>query len=568
MKPIMRSILGRTSKTVPIGILVFVASIQFIWATTYYVSSTQGDDTNDGISISTPWKSTSRIYRCALGIGGNKLAPGDSVLLKTGDSFDGPIWLNASGSQPSPITIDRYGTGPNPIIYGDHPSATWSAVSNHAGIYSTPIWSAPNIQAVYDVNGTNYAPINRGTNGLDAWLSTFTPKNWGIDSGNVYIATTDGNAPPRMHLFEWSAFVFNGTNIICQNLDIRNSNIGFVDGNGWNTLRNCSVQDTISMSIMVESHAIFSEVCSNYCTRAGDTAIYFLGASNCWAHHNTIYQVGGPTQGQGMYVLGCYIPPGEMCGMGLQQGINNLMEFNTISNVYGSFFDYWLEVGSEVRFNYGFHSWGAAYPDGTGLKFHHNILNCDGGPGLGATHDYDPVKSPAPDAGPNLVYNNVLYGFTSYGLFSPAANSSNVVVRNNLIVAKTTNDIFVDINSGYNPDYNVYYCMAGAPKGWSWNNTRYSTLAAYQAASGQEAHSLYADPRFFSTNPVTAADFQIKATSPCVNAGQNLKTAGLLAPAQSYQDFLGILIPQGAGPDIGAYELPTPAPPTNLHKVP
>jgi hypothetical protein len=461
------------------------------------------------------------------------------------------------------VTFDRYGTGPNPIIYGDHASQVWTNVPG-TSVYGGP---APgNLQAVYDSNGTNFTQVARGTNTLSAWLATFTPKKYGLDGSAIYIYPASGGVPLQMHLFEWSAFICQSTNITVQNLTFAASNIG-ISAKSFGKIRNCTVQDTLSMSILLSTAAQGNEVCSNYCTRAGDTSIYFYQGSNNWAHHNTIYRVGGATNGQGVYILNCYVPPGEMCGMGMQQGVSNIFEFNTISNVYGSFFDYWLEVGSDVRFNYGFHSWGAAYPDGTGLRFHHNILNCDGGPGLGGGHDYDPLKSPAPDAGLNLIYNNVLYGFTSYGLFSAAANSSNVVFRNNLIVAKTSNDTFVDINSGVNSDYNAYYCMSGAPRGWGWNGTGYATLATYQAASGQEAHSIYADPQFVSTNPITAADFQIKTTSPCVNAGQGLKAAGLLAPAQPYQDFLGTPIPQGAGPDIGPYEriLPQLLPASNLH---
>lgn len=526
-----------------------IAQIQFAGATTYYLSSSQGSDTNSGTSVEMPWMSFSRVSIKANST--NKFAPGDSILLKAGDIFNGPLRIGNSGSNGSPVTIGRYGTGTNPVIYGDHPSLTWSAVGGYSGVYSADPGLGANIEKVYDVNGQQYNVRRQGSDDLNTWLAKFVTNDWGFAYPLVYIRTPDSNPPPQMHLFEWATVYASANYITIENLDIRQGFFGIGAVAASHVIsRNNSIQDGFNIGIYYGSKCSYGEIATNLVTRTGETSIYLSEGGSHWVHHNSLsYSTNS--------ILGISLPTKpnpERCGVGLQQGTNNLVEFNSISNVYGSCFDYWLEVSSEVRYNYGYHSGGAAYPGGTGLKLHNNVFNLDGaGPGIGGSHE-QATNSPAPDAGPNLIYNNVIYNFKNYGFYSGSNVSSGVVFRNNILIVTSNTQALVQLNPGVDADYNSYYCTAGSPKGWFWNNVNYSTLAGFRAASGQDAHSIYADPQFLSANPLSAADFRLKLTSPCINKGLDLKLAGLLSSAQEYKDYLGTLIPQGAGPDIGAYE--------------
>src|ERR1700690_3766 len=80
-------------------------------AKNYYVSNS-GNDSNDGLSISTPWQSLSKVSSFT------GLTAGDSVLFNCGDIFYGTLIINNSGSSANPITIGAYGTGANPVITG------------------------------------------------------------------------------------------------------------------------------------------------------------------------------------------------------------------------------------------------------------------------------------------------------------------------------------------------------------------------------------------------------------------------------------------------------------------
>lgn len=72
---------------------------------TYYVSSSEGDDSNDGLSEKTPIKSIERVSKL-------KLTAGDRLLFKTDDVWYGTITLDLSkGSKENPILISSYGEG-------------------------------------------------------------------------------------------------------------------------------------------------------------------------------------------------------------------------------------------------------------------------------------------------------------------------------------------------------------------------------------------------------------------------------------------------------------------------
>lgn len=79
--------------------------------TTYYVSSS-GDDSNNGTSPDTPWKSLDKINSTVF-------SPGDSVLLSCGDIWEGQLAPKGSGSTDMPIYIGSYGEGRKPYISGN-----------------------------------------------------------------------------------------------------------------------------------------------------------------------------------------------------------------------------------------------------------------------------------------------------------------------------------------------------------------------------------------------------------------------------------------------------------------
>ena len=79
---------------------------------TYYISSSTGDDDFDGLSELTPFKSFKNFKELVF-------IPGDKILLKRGDQFDG-LYLedHGNGTEENPIILGAYGDNnlPKPIL--------------------------------------------------------------------------------------------------------------------------------------------------------------------------------------------------------------------------------------------------------------------------------------------------------------------------------------------------------------------------------------------------------------------------------------------------------------------
>jgi len=75
----------------------------------FYVDSISGNDSNNGLSAESAFKTLSAAFsRC--------FVPGDSILLARGGSYKGGVELHSSGSKTAPIKISAYGDGNAPVI--------------------------------------------------------------------------------------------------------------------------------------------------------------------------------------------------------------------------------------------------------------------------------------------------------------------------------------------------------------------------------------------------------------------------------------------------------------------
>ncbi len=79
----------------------------------YYISSSTGDDNNDGTSPSTPWASFVKLSD-------REILPGESINLARGDTFTDEMNVRGKGTAQDPILVTPYGTGDRPKwIRGD-----------------------------------------------------------------------------------------------------------------------------------------------------------------------------------------------------------------------------------------------------------------------------------------------------------------------------------------------------------------------------------------------------------------------------------------------------------------
>src|SRR4029079_3550287 len=95
-----------------------LAAIAVVWAfgsaamgATYYVDATNGNDTKDGQSTATAWKTIAKVNS-------SSFAPGDQILLKRGEVWRESLVPPSSGASGNPIRFDAYGSGEAPTLTG------------------------------------------------------------------------------------------------------------------------------------------------------------------------------------------------------------------------------------------------------------------------------------------------------------------------------------------------------------------------------------------------------------------------------------------------------------------
>src|SRR4051812_44141173 len=93
--------------------------------TTYYFDSS-GNDSNDGLSPATAWRTTTNANTVAF-------AAGDRLLFAAGQTFEGGVFLDnrSAGNEFNPLIITSYGNG-RAIIDGQATNAI--TIKNRAGI--------------------------------------------------------------------------------------------------------------------------------------------------------------------------------------------------------------------------------------------------------------------------------------------------------------------------------------------------------------------------------------------------------------------------------------------------
>jgi hypothetical protein len=102
-----------TSKLNSWIVYLIVLIVNNVNAVTYFVDSSNGNDTSNGITINTPWKNISKLNSL-------NLTSGDKIFLKCGSIWNGQqLKFNGSGTLLNPIVIDKYSAGSNPILNGN-----------------------------------------------------------------------------------------------------------------------------------------------------------------------------------------------------------------------------------------------------------------------------------------------------------------------------------------------------------------------------------------------------------------------------------------------------------------
>jgi len=138
--------------------------------TTYYVDSKLGNDTNNGTSINTPWKSTEPVNQ-----GKDNYNPGDRILFRRGCIWYDFILMRSTGTKNNKIYYGAYGNGPNPIFDLNNASKPGFSVSGSnttienftlRNIGNQGIICENSRSSVYNITIRNIDLFNIGQNGI------------------------------------------------------------------------------------------------------------------------------------------------------------------------------------------------------------------------------------------------------------------------------------------------------------------------------------------------------------------------------------------------------------------
>jgi parallel beta-helix repeat protein len=502
----------------------------------YYVDCSAS--TNGSGTQASPWNSLATVNAVSF-------LPGDQLLLKRGTSCQGALKPLGSGSSGSPIVIDAYGAGAQPVIDGGMNDAVitlsdqqyWEIRNleivggNKFGIFvwgNTPSSSLNHIHLInLNLHGAHF-------------ISTTTR-----DSGEVYMSPAGMNqvlndvlidgvsahdSQASQGILVQAGGDYNGELAACQQQPTPAAKIG-----SNITIRNSSVHDVYGDGIVLqaaENGRLQNNVVYNtgFCPTCGVTTsgLWEWCCHDCTIEGNESYAnhpSGGPYDG-GDFAIDLY-------------NVNNVLQYN-----YGHDSDgYCILVGP-----------GSGPPAATNSVVRYNICTNNG------------RSSTIPPQGEILVLNNVsgveIYNNTihanaainSAALIAHTPSSSSVgIIENNIIYS--TGPQLIQVDSSYTRDYNFYWSTSSSMPAWEVNGVIYHSLIAYQAGSGQEAHSFYEDPllndpTYHSPGRPTSA-FTLQTGSPARAAGTNV-CAGITGCSMGTRDFFGNPLPNATGYDVGA----------------
>ena len=476
-------------------------------AATFYVSPT-GNDTNSG-SLASPWLT---IQKAA-----NTLAPGDTVLVR-GGVYPEAVTVSVSGNSINGfVTFENY-PGETPILDGT--SLTVPAADNGMFLIQDKGFIA--IQGFeirnYRSSTKNIVPAGIFVSGASHDITIRSNRVHHIETN--YGGVTGGDA---------FAIVIYGTsatqaitNLYIQGNEVCSNKTGSsetvtLNGNVMNfDVSNNSVHDNNNIGIAFIG---FEGVSSNPSTDRARSGV---------CRSNTVWNIssfGNPAYGNNYAADGIYCDGAS----------NVVIELNRV---------YACDIGSEIASEH-------ANGNASHIELRDNLIwsNRLVGVYIGG---YDNKRGWAEFC--RITHNTLYHNDTlqnGNGELCLQFDTRTNTFTHNILVANSQNLLVGNpftMNTSNVVDWNLYFAPGGTNGSeWQWKKTAYASFATWQSGTGNDAHSLFADPKFVGeiTN-----NFHLTTNSPALNAGD---TNFVAAPGETDIDSQPRV--SGGRTDIGADEL-------------
>jgi hypothetical protein len=436
-------------------------------AQTYYVDNQSATCSNAGVG-------TEAQPYCTIGAAvAAHNGPGVTIIVKPG-VYREQVTVPASGAAGSPFVIRAQ--GPGVVVDGaDDFSGTglWTLSTGSVYLASTVTWN----------------PLQVFVDGARLTPSTSAP----------------GSLPPNAFVWVSGQGLYvnlGGTNPVLRQTLVGRRNYGFnLFSKSWVTVEGFEVTRTESRGIYMQNPCTDLVIARNRVSFANSYGIQAVNGSRLLIDENVVSDC-------------------NLHGIGLTAGTNASTLRNNeafrmadpnnlhVAGIYLHTAPRNTLVGNRTHHN----------PD-SGINFYTAADSClayNNRSWSNGDHGYDHLNAVGTIHIHDVAYGNDMDGFSIEGI-SPNTRLYNCIGVNNGLTTDEF-DLWVNFDSapGFVSDHNIFWNSTSQDP-IKYINTRYASLATYQVASGQDAHSRQADPRFANA---AAGDFTLMAGSPAIDAAK------------------------------------------------
>jgi hypothetical protein len=470
----------------------------------FYVA-VDGDDANSGTE-SSPWATLQKAADSAL--------PGSTVFVR-GGVYDQRVDINVSGSEAEgPITFRNH-PGEHPVLDGEDlvvPADVSGMITVDSQRYIT-------IQG-FDIR--NYRTSEAGHNPVGILVTGEADHvrildNHVHDMGTTFEGKSGGDA------FGIAVYGTSTTHAI-SDLVVASNEIDHLElGSSESLALNGNVDGFVVADNVVHDNNNIGIVAIGFEGTAPDPTVD--QARNGSILRNLVYNIdsfGNPAYGSDRSADGIYVDGGR----------DIMVEANIVHDV-----NIGIELASE-------HAGRAT----RSVTARNNLVYDATAIGL-AIGGYDRRRGSTEDC---VIVHNTFYNSADVEWLIQFDTRNNLIANN--IVYAGREAAFIENPYPENEDnvidHNLFYSASGERGVWEWKGVDHGEFSSYREASGNDRHSIFADPSFVEPG---SGNFALEESSPAVDSGTFLLMAGAL-------DLVGNERAAGGIPDIGALEFPVPPP--------
>jgi len=491
---------------------------QVVWAQTYFVDAVNGNDSLDGLSQGTAWKTLQKVNTQLFGAG-------DTILLKRGCLWNNSQLLpQGSGLLGRPILVSSYGEGAIPVINGGAKYLTTVL------LYNQQYWEVENLEltnhSATDSTSTRYGVYVLGYN-IGAVKHIFLR--------NLIVHDVNGNRGSKTCggiFFEVTGLMTPTwfDSLIVEGCDIFDvSPVGIASNSSWSSRTLTTNTNWYpSVNIFLKDNSIRRTVRNGMIVRVCRGAV---------VEHNLFQECAKDSSGNAVFAFNCDSTV-------MQYNEATLTRFNPNDDDAGGFDADYRCKKTIIQYNYSHDneyggivvvsdaSGNSTFNDSTVVRY--NVLRNNQNHAIRISGNVTNTS----------IYNNTVY--SSYGTGavivvwhkSWGGYCANTQYSNNIFEIQRLGSSF-QLGGSTNTlfDYNLFH-------------------GVHTAGEPADQHKIFADPLFKAPDSVgdgweTASGLQLQSSSPAINSGISL-------PGHSVKDYLGNPVPSDSLVDRGAFEYQVP----------